>query len=385
LFSVTPKQGIVSERGKQTTRPGTMADSLNLSLVPAGRRPEAASLAKPEKPKEKDKERATVKKDYELNDMHKMIQFLGKDKNLQSGKLELKEKLKRFRNDFKQSDVMPDDNEDHLEGIDVKITIGVGSYAVVKYGIDKTSKEPVAIKFYDKVKMMDPIKQRNYEEEVSNLKELNHPNVIKLYEVIEGRKKIALVMEYIGSNSLFEHTVEHTKGKLAEAEAKIIFFQIFKAIEYTHAKHIIHRDLKLQNIIVGNKNLVKLIDYGFSIKIEADSKLSVFCGTPSYMSPEIVKRIAYDGKASDVWALGICLYRTVAGSFPFKGINESDLYLKIKAGLTSWPKSFSPELKDLLQGLLHTDEKERLTAGSSLRHSFFHDLSLPEESTRSAC
>ena len=73
-------------------------------------------------------------------------------------------------------------------------------------------------------------------------------------------------------------------------EAKIIFFQIFKAIEYTHAKNIIHRDLKLQNIIVGNKSLVKIIDYGFSIKIEPGSKLSVFCGTPSYMSPEIVKR-----------------------------------------------------------------------------------------------
>ena len=75
----------------------------------------------------------------------------------------------------------------------------------------------MAVKFYDRVKMMDPIKQRNLEEEVANLKELSHPNIIKLYQVIEGRKKLALIMEYIGSNSLFEHMIECAKGKLPEA------------------------------------------------------------------------------------------------------------------------------------------------------------------------
>ena len=94
--------------------------------------------------------------------------------------------------------------------------LGIGSYAVVKYGIDKQTKEPYAVKFYEKVKIMDPIRQKNYEEEVANLRELNHPNIIKLYEVIDGRKKIAMVMEYIGSNSLFEHIIEHPKGKLTE-------------------------------------------------------------------------------------------------------------------------------------------------------------------------
>ena len=92
----------------------------------------------------------------------------------------------------------------------------MGAYAVVKYGVDKRTKEPVAIKFYDKVKMLDPIKQRNYEAEVENLNEINHPNVIKLHDVIEGKKKIALVMEYIGSDSLFDHLVNIPKGKLSE-------------------------------------------------------------------------------------------------------------------------------------------------------------------------
>ena len=90
----------------------------------------------------------------------------------------------------------------------------------------------------------------------------------------------------------------------------------------------------------------------------------------------------YDGKAADVWALGICLFRTVAGAFPFKGINESDLYNKIKAGLGSLPKTFSKELKDLLHSMLDINPETRLSAGQALKHCFFHDVSRPEDSTK---
>lgn len=92
--------------------------------------------------------------------------------------------------------------------------------------------------------------------------------------------------------------------------------------------------------------------------------------------------MSYDGKAADIWALGICLYRSAAGSFPFKGINESDLYTKIKCGLNSWPKVFSKELKGLLHGMLEVNPEKRLTAAEALKHAFFHDVSRPEDSTK---
>ena len=124
IYSGTPKSGIVSERCKKNKRSPTLTDSLNLTVIQGLRPKEPPAGPPPKQDKQKENDKATVKKDYEINDMYKIIQFLGKDKNLQSGKLELKEKLKRFRNDFKQSDVVLDDQDDHIDHIDIKITIG---------------------------------------------------------------------------------------------------------------------------------------------------------------------------------------------------------------------------------------------------------------------
>lgn len=132
IFSGTPKNGVISDRCKKNKRSPTLTESLNLTLLQCARsKDQNNQTTKQEKPK--DKEKGIVKKDYEINDMYKIIQFLGKDKNLQSGKLELKEKLRRFRNDFKQSDVAPEDNEEHIDHIDIKITIG--NRSIIRCGI----------------------------------------------------------------------------------------------------------------------------------------------------------------------------------------------------------------------------------------------------------
>lgn len=98
---------------------------------------------------------------------------------------------------------------------------------------------------------------------------------------------------------------------------------------YCHQREIAHRDIKLENILIMNKKLIKLIDFGFSISIKDKGRLNLFCGTPSYMPPEIVSKVAYYGKPADVWALGILLYKMVAGYFPFKGRNDRELFWKI--------------------------------------------------------
>jgi hypothetical protein len=124
MYSTSPKNIISSERGKKNKRTIALGEVLNFSLLQGGRIKDSSAANIKKNAPEKDQEKNIVTKDYELNDMHKMISFLGKDKGLQIGKLELKEKLKRFRNDFKQSDIMPSDNDEHIEHIDVKVTIG---------------------------------------------------------------------------------------------------------------------------------------------------------------------------------------------------------------------------------------------------------------------
>lgn len=167
-------------------------------------------------PAKKDALKSMIKKDTEINNMHKIDAFLGRDKALQSGKNDLKEKLKKFRNEFNKMDEPDNQPEEGMEHLELKQVIGIGTYAVVNLAKDKNTGEEVAIKLYDRIKLLDPIKHRNFECEVANLRSLTHQNIIKLLDVIEGKKKIVLVMEYVGSSSLFDILALRPKNKLTE-------------------------------------------------------------------------------------------------------------------------------------------------------------------------
>jgi len=127
-------------------------------------------------------------------------------------------------------------------------------------------------------------------------------------------------MEYVGKTSLHSFLKNKSNRQLTEQEARTIFTQICSGISYCHSKHIVHRDIKLENILLDDYNNIKIIDFGFSICIDPEKKLNVFCGTPSYMAPEIVAKLYYKGAAADVWALGILLYAMLCGRFPFRGL-----------------------------------------------------------------
>ena len=126
-------------------------------------------------------------------------------------------------------------------------------------------------------------------------------------------------MEYAGNISLHSYLKGKVGKRIDEHCAKKIFYQIVEAIQYCHAQNIVHRDIKLENIILDDKLNVKIIDFGFSIIIPKNKKLNVFCGTPSYMAPEILSKEFYSGFLADVWALGIVLFIMLCGNFPFKG------------------------------------------------------------------
>jgi MAP/microtubule affinity-regulating kinase len=139
---------------------------------------------------------------------------------------------------------------------------------------------------------------------------------------------------------------------------------------------VTHRDIKLENIIINN-GTVKLIDFGFCCCTAPDSKLKIFCGTPSYMAPEIVMKKEYLGNPTDIWATGILTYAMLCGQFPFKGTSDKDLYRKISRGLYNPPDHLSRESKNFLSKMLVVDPARRATAAQLLEDPFLSKCQLP--------
>ena len=158
---------------------------------------------------------------------------------------------------------------------------------------------------------------------------MNHPNIVKIFEAFETEDNVYLVMEYVGGGSLHSLLKEQSDRRLQEEDAKRLFKQIMTALQYCHRKSITHRDIKLENILLDEHRNVKLIDFGFSTCIPNDKKIKMFCGTPSYMAPEIVRRDEYAGPPADVWASGVLLYALTNGCFPFRGGTDKELYRRI--------------------------------------------------------
>ena len=163
-------------------------------------------------------------------------------------------------------------------------------------------------KIYDR-EQLTPHKMKALREEIAILMRIDHPNVIKLYDVIEDESNIMLAMEYIPGGSLKEYLKRKSNRKISEQETRKYFGQIIDALRYLHGNHIYHRDLKLENILLDYKKDIKIIDFGYSIIWEPEDQLSIFWGTTPYMAPEIIMKEKYWGHHVDIWALGVITYQ----------------------------------------------------------------------------
>jgi MAP/microtubule affinity-regulating kinase len=173
--------------------------------------------------------------------------------------------------------------------------------------------------------------QEALHKEIQTLSQMDHPNIMALFEVIDTRMNVNLVMEMCNGKSLYHYIKKKENMRLPEELCRIIFRQLVDGIAYLHSNDIVHRDLKLDNILIdpSDGNRIKIIDFGFSIRASADQKLTLFCGTPHYMDPDISRKKDYNGHAADVWALGVILFILLTGKLPFFGEFEQDLYRKI--------------------------------------------------------
>uniref|UniRef100_A0AAY4A433 non-specific serine/threonine protein kinase n=1 Tax=Denticeps clupeoides TaxID=299321 RepID=A0AAY4A433_9TELE len=193
--------------------------------------------------------------------------------------------------------------------------------------------------------------------EVRIMKLLNHPNIVKLFEVIETEKSLYLVMEYASGGEVFDYLVAH--GRMKEKEARVKFRQIVSAVQYCHQKCIVHRDLKAENLLLDADMNIKIADFGFSNEFTLGNKLDTFCGSPPYAAPELFQGKKYDGPEVDVWSLGVILYTLVSGSLPFDGQNLKELRERVLRGKYRIPFYMSTDCENLLKKFLILNPTKR--------------------------
>ncbi|XP_017770247.1 PREDICTED: serine/threonine-protein kinase MARK2-like isoform X3 [Nicrophorus vespilloides] len=248
-------------------------------------------------------------------------------------------------------------------------TIGKGNFAKVKLAKHVPTGKEVAIKIIDKTQLNPGSLQKLFRE-VRIMKMLDHPNIVKLFQVIETEKTLYLVMEYASGGEVFDYLVLH--GRMKEKEARAKFRQIVSAVQYCHQKKIIHRDLKAENLLLDSEMNIKIADFGFSNEFTPGNKLDTFCGSPPYAAPELFQGKKYDGPEVDVWSLGVILYTLVSGSLPFDGSTLRELRERVLRGKYRIPFYMSTDCENLLKKFLVLTPTKRASLESIMKDKWMN-------------
>ncbi|GMI92727.1 SNF1 kinase homolog 10, SNF1-RELATED PROTEIN KINASE 1.1 [Hibiscus trionum] len=248
--------------------------------------------------------------------------------------------------------------------------IGIGAFGKVKIAEHVLTGQMVAIKILNRREIKKAAMEEKVAREIKILKLLMHPHITRVYEVIETTTDIFIVMEYVESGELYDYIAAN--GRLEEDKARHFFQQIVSGVEYCHRNMMVHRDLKLENILFDSKcNAVKIADFGFGNIMRDGHFLKTSCGSPNYAAPEVISGELYAGPEVDVWSCGIILYVLLCSRFPFDDVNIPILFRKIKRGVYSTPTHLSAGARDLISGMLLVDPMRRMTIPDIRRHPWF--------------
>ncbi|KAH7037585.1 uncharacterized protein B0I36DRAFT_420402 [Microdochium trichocladiopsis] len=205
------------------------------------------------------------------------------------------------------------------------------------------------------------------EREVAILKLIDHPNIMKLYDIWENRSEIYLVLEFVERGDLFEYINSH--GPIAEHETVFYFRQMLSALEYCHSFNICHRDLKPENILLKENGQIKIADFGMAaIQQGPNHMLRTSCGSPHYAAPELVSRRKYRGDKVDIWSLGVILYAMLCARLPFDDPDIPRLLAKATKGIYEMPGWLSHNAQDLIRKMLQVDPKDRISTRKIWKH-----------------
>ncbi|XP_034610597.1 serine/threonine-protein kinase SIK3 isoform X2 [Trachemys scripta elegans] len=250
---------------------------------------------------------------------------------------------------------------------DIEGTLGKGNFAVVKLATHLVTRAKVAIKIIDKTQL-DEENLKKIFREVQIMKMLCHPHIIRLYQVMETERMIYLVTEYASGGEIFDHLVAH--GRMAEKEARRKFKQIVAAVHFCHCCHIVHRDLKAENLLLDANLNIKIADFGFSNIFTPGQLLKTWCGSPPYAAPELFEGKEYDGPKVDIWSLGVVLYVLVCGALPFDGSTLQNLRARVLSGKFRIPFFMSTECEHLIRHMLVLDPSKRLSMEQICKHKW---------------
>ncbi|KAJ6632417.1 hypothetical protein B0H10DRAFT_2206775 [Mycena sp. CBHHK59/15] len=254
-------------------------------------------------------------------------------------------------------------------------TLGAGSMGKVKLATHNVTGEKLAVKILPRARAGSQ-SSVDASKEVRTLREaalsllLHHPYICGMRELIVHAHHYYLVFEYVGGGQLLDYIIAH--GRLRERSARRFARQIGSALAYCHAHNVVHRDLKIENILISQTGNIKIIDFGLSNLYDPIGHLSTFCGSLYFAAPELLNAKEYTGPEVDVWSFGVVLYTLVCGKVPFEDEHMPALHAKIKRGMVEYPVWLSadrhPECKHLLSRMLVTNPLRRAPLPEILAH-----------------
>ena len=308
---------------------------------------------------DEDTKRKKVKESFFTNNILKkdlLTQIKKANQTKESDKTKLIEKILNFTKTNK------DIPETSLEFYDIISLLGEGSYGKVYLGKSILTDCNVAIKCYDRIKIKNQTTCKRILQEIDILRSLDHDNIIKIYEIFDNKKYIFIVMEFANSGDLLYYLKKN--GKFEEKDFLPILKQIIQSLNHLHSKRILHRDIKLDNILLTEAGNVKICDFGVSRLMPEKNLIFEHIGTPAYLAPEIIHEKGYKGFSADIWSLGVMSFIALSGQVPFRGEKIEELHYNIlnkKINVDDFSVNISNKLKNVIIRMLEKNPKKRIS------------------------
>ena len=248
--------------------------------------------------------------------------------------------------------------------------IGKGGFGEVWKVIHKKTNLTYVIKVIDKISIYEQKLVDQMNREIEMMYKLNHPHVMKLVNHFEDDDKFYMIMPYAAKGQLY--SLLRRQVRFDQRTTAQYMRETIEAVRYLHSfsPKIIHRDIKPENLLLDENYRIKLSDFGWANYQEENQLRKTFCGTPEYLSPEMIRKTGHNYLV-DIWTLGVLLFELLAGYAPFTGANQSELFMNIKKLKINWPIDFPPLAKNLVTKILKLNPKERLSIEEISNHTWF--------------